>query len=137
MMAEQAGSGERQSARMSQACGTAAGILGEGPRRLEADAPAVLHEQQRRQIRHTTSARMQARARDDAKESRVEVPERRQHAGDEDRFRDAIQRYAVEGTADAIGPQQRGGRQKSPERIHWGALYPAGFDDDHAVRAEP
>ena len=37
---------------------------------------------------------------------------------DEDRFGDAIERHAVEGTADAIGPEQRRGREKAPERIH-------------------
>ena len=109
MMAEQAGSGERQSARMSQACGAPAGVLG------EADAPARTGRTSRpartaapTQILHATSATMQARARDGAEEPRMEVPERGQDAGDEDGFRDAIERDAVE------GPLMRSGQSSAP-----------------------
>ena len=65
-----------------------AGIFRERARRLEPDAPAVLHEQQRRPDLprdQQEDARVRAGR---AQEPRMKIPERRQHAGDEDRFRD-------------------------------------------------
>ena len=118
MIAEHAGSGERQSARMSHACGALPASFANGRAGSNRTHQPSCTNSSAEQIFHATSSEDAGARASGAQEPRVDVPERGQHAGDEDGFRDAIQRDAVEWSADAIRPEQRARGQKSPERIH-------------------
>ena len=84
------------------------------PRRLEAQAPAVLHEQ-RGAGRLPPDEQEDADAREArAQEAAIEHAERWKDAADEDRFERAIERDAVNRARDVIRPQQRKAREHDP-----------------------